>query len=183
MKPQYAIVATMLLGISICANAQTMKPGLWEIKNKMQADGKMGQDMAKAQQQMANMPPEQRKMMQDMMAKQGMTMGSEGPGTIGAKVCVTKEMVERNEIPSQREGCKQTVSARSGKTMKISFTCTNPPSNGEGQITFASPEAYTMNMIMNTAAGGKSQRVNMDAAGKWLSADCGAIKPRGVPRK
>lgn len=92
-------------------------------------------------------------------------------------------MVERNEIPSQKDGCKQTASPRSGKTVKISFTCTNPPSSGEGQITFVSPEAYTMNMTMNTVAEGKPQKVNMDAAGKWLSADCGAIKPRGMPQK
>ena len=183
MKPQYVVVATMLIAASFCASAQTMKPGLWEINNKMQVDGKMGQDMAKMQQEMANMPPEQRKMMQDMMAKQGVTVGNDGPGTIGAKVCMTKEMVERNEFPSQKDGCKHMASPRSGKTMKISFTCTNPPSSGEGQITFVNPEAYTMNMTMNTVAEGKPQKVNMDAAGKWLSADCGAIKPRGMPQK
>lgn len=183
MTPQHAIVATMLIATSFCASAQTMKPGLWEINNKMQADGKMGQDMAMAQQQIANMPPEQRKMMEEMMAKQGVAMGSGGPGAIATKVCMTKEMAERNEIPSQKDDCKQTASPRSGKTMKISFTCTNPPSSGEGQITFVSPEAYTMNMTMNTVAEGKPQRVNMDAAGKWLSTDCGAIKPRGMPQK
>jgi hypothetical protein len=160
-----------------------MKPGLWEINNKMQADGKMGQDMATMQQSMADMPPEQRKMMQEMMTKQGMTVGNDGPGTIGTKVCMTKEMVERNEFPSQKDDCKQTASPRSGKTMKISFTCTNPPSSGEGQITFVSSEAYTMNMTMNTVAEGKPRKVNMDAAGKWLSADCGAIKPRGMRQR
>lgn len=183
MKPQHTIVATLLLAASACAGAQTMKPGLWEINNKMQMDGKMGQEMARAQQEMANMPPEQRKMMQDMMAKQGVTMGKQGPGNIGMKVCMTKEMVERNEMPSQKDGCKQTTSPRSGKTMKISFTCTNPPSSGEGQITFVSPEAYTMNMTMNTVAEGRPQKMNMDASGKWLSADCGAIKPGGMPQK
>jgi len=183
MQPQHALVATILIAASACAGAQTMKPGLWETNNKMQADGKMGQDMASAQQQMANMPPEQRKMMQEMMAKQGVAMGSDGPGTIGTKVCITKEMAEKNEIPSEKGDCKQTRSPRSGKTMKIAFTCTNPPSSGEGQITFVSPEAYTMNMTMNSAAQGRPQKINMDASGKWLSADCGAIKPRGMPQK
>lgn len=183
MKPQCIVAVAMLSAASFCASAQTMKPGLWEINTKMQADGKMGQDIAKAQQRMANMPPEQRKMMQDMMAKQGVAIGNDGPGTIGTKVCMTKEMVERNEIPSQKDGCKQTASPRSGKTMRISFTCASPPSSGEGQITFVSPEAYTMNMTMNTMAEGKPQRANMDGAGKWLSADCGALKPRVMPKK
>jgi hypothetical protein len=183
MKPQWIIAAALLSAVSYCASAQTMKPGLWEINNKMQADGKMGQDMAKAQQRMASMPPEQRKMMQDMMAKQGVAIGSGGPGNIGTKVCMTKEMAERNEMPSQKDGCKQTAAPRSGNTMKISFTCTNPPSSGEGQITFVSPEAYTMNMTMTTAAGGNPQKINMDSAGKWLSADCGTLKPVVMPKK
>ena len=183
MKPQNLIAATILITTSFCASAQTMKPGLWQVDNKMQADGKMGQDMAKMQQEMASMPPEQRKMMQEMMAKQGVSVGKDGPGSIGAKVCMTKEMAERNEIPSHKDGCKQTLSSRSGNTMKISFTCTNPPANGEGQISFVSPEAYTMTMTMNTAVQGKPQKVNMDSTGKWLSADCGAIKPPGMQKK
>ncbi len=183
MKAQYILVATMLFAASFYASAQTMKPGLWEINNKMQADGKRGQDMAKMQQEMANMSPEERKMMEEMMAKHGASVGKGGPGAITTKICVTKEMAERNEISSQKEGCKQSASSRSGNTMKIAFTCTNPPSSGEGRITFVSPEAYAMNMTMNTVEDGKAQTVNMDAAGKWLSADCGAIKPRGMSQK
>jgi hypothetical protein len=183
VKPQYLVVAAMLAAAPFCASAQNMKPGLWEVNNRMQADGKLGQDMAKSQQRMAKMSPEQRKMVEQAMSKQGVSVGKDGPGTMGAKVCVTKEMAERNEMPSQNDGCKQTASPRSGNTVKISFTCTNPPSSGEGQITFAGPEAYTMNMTMSTVVEGKPQRVNMDAAGKWLSADCGAVKPRGAAKK
>jgi hypothetical protein len=183
MKPQLVLAATALIAASFCASAQSMKPGLWEVNTRTQAaSGQMQKDMAEGQRQMATMPPEQRKMVQDMMAKQGVTMGKGGPGTMGAKVCMTKEMVERNDMPSQRNDCKHVNAPRSGNTMKISFTCTNPPSSGEGQITYESPEAYTMNMTMSTVVQGKPEKVNMDASGKWLSADCGAIKPRGVPK-
>jgi hypothetical protein len=184
MKSLHVFAGMMLLAASFCAGAQVMKPGLWEINNKMQTSGgRMEQDMAQAQQQMAAMPPEQRKMMQDMMSKQGMSMGAGGPGTTSVKTCMTKEMVERNEIPAQQGGCKHTTSPRVGNTMKMSFTCANPPSRGEGQVTFASSEAYTMKMIMTTVVKGKQEKVNMDASGTWLSADCGAIKPITVPKK
>ena len=183
MNPRSVVIAAILTAASLSAGAQTMKPGLWEVDNKMRAEGKMGQEMAQMQQAMANLPPEQRKMMQDMMAKQGVALGKGGPGTIGMKVCMTKEMAEQNEVPSGNDDCKHKASPRSGNTMKISFTCTNPPSSGDGQITFVSPEAYTVNMSMNTVVEGKPQKVDMEAAGKWLSADCGAIKPRVVPRK
>ncbi len=184
MKPLYALAGTMLLATPFCAGAQTMKPGLWEINNKMHTSGgQMEQGMAQMQQQMASMPPEQRKMMQDMMARQGVSTGAGGAAAMAVKVCMTKEMAERNEIPAQQDGCKHTASPRSGNTMKMSFICTDPPSSGDGQVTFASSEAYTMKMTMNTVVQGKPEKVNMDASGKWLSADCGAIKPMASPRK
>jgi hypothetical protein len=184
VTPQRIVVAATLLAASFCAGAQTLKPGLWELSNKMQSSsGQAEQSMAKMQQQMASMPPEQRKMMEDMMAKQGVSMGAGGPGGMSLKVCMTKEMVERNDIPAQQGDCKHVTSPRSGNTMRMSFTCSNPPSSGEGTITFVSPEAYTMKMTVQTAVQGKPEKMSMDGSGKWLSADCGAIKPMAVPRK
>jgi hypothetical protein len=164
--------------------AQTLKPGLWEINNKMQSgSGQLEQGMAEMQKQMAAMPPEQRKMMQDMMAKQGVSLGAGAPGSMVAKICMTKEMAERNEVPAQQGDCKTTTSPRAGNTMKVSFVCTQPPSSGEGQVTFISPDAYTMKMAMKTTVQGKPETMTMDGGGKWLSADCGSIKPMALPRK
>jgi hypothetical protein len=161
-----------------------MKPGLWQISSSMQAGGgEMAHAMAQLKQEMASMAPEERKMMQDMMAKQGVSMGSGGDATTSVKVCMTREMAEHDEIPAQQGDCKQTISPRSGNTMKFAFTCPNPPSSGEGQVSFASSEAYTMKMVVTTAVEGKPEKVNMDASGKWLSADCGAVKPATMPKK
>jgi hypothetical protein len=174
-------VAAAALGVFACAaGAQSLKPGLWEINQKMQMSGAQGDRMAQMQQQMANMPPEQRKMMEEMMAKQGVKMGQGGPGGGGMSIqmCMTKEMAEHNEVQAQRGDCKTTQQSRSGSTMKMAFTCTNPPSSGEGEVTFASPESYHMKMMVNTQVEGKPQKMNMDATGKWLGSDCGNIKPR-----
>ena len=137
----------------------------------------LDKEMAEMQQQMATMPPEQRKMMEDMMAKQGVSMGAGGPGTMSVRICMTKEMAERDQIPAARSDCKNTVSPRSGNSMKFSFSCTNPPSSGEGQTTFLSPEHYTSRMTLNAGTRAKPEKTNMDGSGKWLSADCGAVKP------
>ena len=184
MKPHF-LLAAALAACATVAGAQSLKPGLWEITNKMQTgSGQMEQHMAQAQQQMANMPPEQRKMVEEMMARQGVKMGTAGGGGMTVKVCMTKDMVERNEMPAQQRGdCKTTQQSRSGNTMKMAFACTNPPSSGEGQITFASPEAYNMKMAVNTTVQGKPETVHMDGAGKWLGADCGDIKPIAAPKK
>lgn len=178
-----AVLGVLLLAAQI-ANAQNLKPGLWEINNKMQSgSGQLEKGMAEMQKQMAAMPPEQRKMMQDMMAKQGVARGAGGPGNILAKICMTQDMIERNELPSQQGDCKSSTSPRSGNTMKMAFTCTQPPSSGEGTVTFVSPEAYTMKMVMKSTVQGKPETMTMDGGGKWLSADCGAVKPLAPPKK
>ena len=183
MRQVFAVVA--LAALCLPAVAQSLKPGVWEITNKMQTgSGQMENAMAQMQQQMANMPPDQRKAMEEMMAKQGVKMGAGGPGGgISVKICMTKEMAERNEVPTQKGDCKTTSQARSGNTMKMAFVCTNPPSSGEGQVTFASSEAYTMKMAVNTQVNGKPEKITMDGAGKWLGADCGDLKPLGPATK
>ncbi|MGH8805402.1 MAG: DUF3617 domain-containing protein [Polaromonas sp.] len=179
MKFNTTFLATLTLAMATGAAAQTMKPGLWEINHKMQSgSGEMEKAMANMEKQMAGMPPEQRKQMQDMLAKQGMAMGQGGAGGMSVKICMTKEMAERNEMPSQQQGdCKTTQSPRSGNTMKFSYACTQPPSSGEGQITYVSDTAYTMKMATTATVRGKAEKMDMDASGKWLSADCGSIKP------
>ena len=179
-----AVLAACSLGTATHALAQSMKPGLWEMNNKIGGSPEMDKAMAEMQQQMASMPPEQRKMMQDMMAKQGVSMGAGGGGGMSAKVCITKEMAERNEMPQQNEGdCKTTMGPRLGKTQKISYVCTQPPSNGEGEITYNGPESYAMKMTTNTTARGKPEKMTIEGTGKWQAADCGAIKPIAVPKK
>jgi hypothetical protein len=136
-----------------------MKPGLWEINNKMQPSGEMEKAMAEMQKQLASMPPEQRKMMQDMMAKQGIGMGSAGaPGGHDGKICMTREMVERNESWPRRATARTRSSPRMGNTMKLSFSLHQATFKGEGQVTFVSPEAYTMKMTINTTVKGKPER-------------------------
>ena len=183
MKSTHLIAAA--LATFVCtAGAQTLKPGLWEVTHKM-SGGQMDQSMTQMQKQMASMPPEQRKMMEDMMAKQGVKPGGGTPGGgMSVKICMTKEMVERNEVPSQQGDCKTTHQTRSGGSMKFAYACGNPPSAGEGQMTFISPEAYEMKMVMTSQVHGKPDKTNMEGSGKWLGADCGKIKPvAALPKK
>lgn len=172
-----SIAATLLAVAASGASAQSMKPGLWEINNQMQMGAQMGQQMAQMQQQLAGLAPEQRRMIEEMMAKQGLKLGAGGPGAINLQVCVTPEMAARDEIPAAKGDCRNTVSPRSGNILRFSFVCTAPPSSGEGQVTFVSPEAYTMKMTVNAMAQGKAEKISLDGTGKWLAADCGSVKP------
>jgi hypothetical protein len=172
-----AVLAAACLSLS----AQTLKPGLWEISNKMQGGG-MDDAMAELQKQMAQMPPQQRKQMEAAMAQQGVKMAPGSGGGMAIQMCFTKEMVERNDVP-MGDSCTTTQNQRSGNTQKFAFTCSNPPSSGEGQVTYNGPEAYGSRMTVKTVAGGKPQVTTMEASGKWLKADCGSVKPMPLPKK
>ena len=67
--------------------------------------------------------------------------------------------------------------------MQFSYVCTKPPSSGEGQITFAGPEAYNMKMTSTTTVQGAPQKIEMQNNGRWLGGDCGTIKPLAMPKK
>ena len=183
MKLHHALVALAAGTFAVTASAQNLKPGLWEVTHKMGGSGEMGAAMAQMQKEMANMPPEQRKMMQEMVAKHGVQMGAGGPGGTSTRICMTREMVERSDVPMQQGDCRTTTQQRSGNTMKFAVKCTNPPSSGDGQVTFVSSEAYNMKMNMRTTIDGKPENVTMEGFGKWISADCGNVKPFQPPKK
>lgn len=171
--------------VAVPSSAQNMKPGLWQINHKMQSsNAQLEQAMAQMREHMANMSPEQRKAMEAMMAKHGVTMPSADPeGTIVMKMCMTKEMAAHNRVPIQHQGnCTHTQSPVVGNTMKISFQCTQPPASGEGQVTFNGDDAYALTMKITSTANGKPETVSMDATGKWLGANCGNIKPLPLPK-
>ena len=182
MKLRSTLVAAALAFGSLNTFAQTQVPGLWEHSFKMKSqDAETDKAMADMQKQMAAMPPEQRKQIEQMMASRGMSMGAQGTTV---KVCVTKEDVARKSEPQFREGCTQQVLQRTANSMKVKFECAKPqPMSGEGEMTFISDKAYTGKSTVMSQANGRAQQMTIEMAGKWLAADCGDVKPRPAPAK
>ena len=179
-----AATASILLAATFCATAQNQKPGLWEMTTQVQSGGQdMGAAMAKMQKQLESMPPEQRKMMQDMMAKQGVQMGNSGAGGVSVKICMTKDMIEQAAMAKPSEHCTHSLSPRIGNTQRFTYSCTQPPSQGQGEVTYLSPEAYTTKLTSTSSVGGKPSTMDMQSSGRWLGSDCGQIKPFKMPVK
>ncbi len=170
-------ITSCLLASSLAFAQSSTKPGLWEITSKMSSptNPQLNKQMEEAQKQMAAMPPAQRKMMEEMMAKQGVSMSPAAGGATAIKVCISPEMASRPPM-EQRQGCTYKFS-QSGSTHNFSFQCTNPPGDGEGQITFANADSYSGKMRINSMQGGKKETMDMQTTGKFLGANCGAIKP------
>ncbi|MDO9433808.1 DUF3617 domain-containing protein [Hydrogenophaga sp.] len=179
MSLSRAALLACTFAISVTAYAQSIKPGLWEMQSKMGGNAQIDQAMAEMQKQMANMPPAQRKQMEDMLAKQGVSMPSAAPaGGMSTQICISPEMAAKQDLPVQEKGnCTNTVTSRSGNVTKMKFVCTNPPSSGEGTYTFNGDTAYTMKMQMTSTQQGKPQNMSLDGSGKWLAASCGNVKP------
>jgi Protein of unknown function (DUF3617) len=174
------VISCLLAGL---AQAQTTKPGLWEVKSKMSSSSnpQLAKQMEEAQKAMANMPPAQRKMMEDMMAKQGVSMSASGDGATVLKLCISPEMAKLPPV-QQRQGCTYNTPARVGNTQKFSFQCSNPAANGEGEVTYSGSDAYNGKMRITTERNGKPETMNMETSGKFLGSDCGDIKPISLPK-
>jgi Protein of unknown function (DUF3617) len=206
-KPRHLASAIGLSLLTGAASAQTIQPGLWESSSKMQGgSGEMGKMMAQSQEKMANMSPEQRKAMEQMMSpehqkammaqmqKQMANMPPEqrkameqamaaqsnmrSDGSMAMKMCITQDMIDRkNWMPTTDGKCTHTVGTAVGNTQKFGFTCTDPASSGEGMVTFLSKTSYTSSMKINAMRNGKPESMAFESSSKFLNADCGTVKP------
>lgn len=175
----FACALLLFAGASATAQAPTrLKPGLWE--HGFQASSQGGQlaaAMREAQKALANAPPEQRKLIEQMAAQQGVSLDA-GGGKV--RLCLTPEDVARDEIPAPGEGCTQTAT-RSGDTLTVNVQCPardgQPASGGRGTVTLQGPTGYAGDFTMNGQVGGKPEQVTVKTQGRWLSADCGSVKP------
>ena len=160
------------------AQPQKLRPGLWENSVTMKSQsGQLEAAMAQMQKSMASLTPAQRKQMEQAMAQQGVSMGPSG-NTV--KVCISPEQADLDRIPPQ-EGCTQTVNRTGPNAVAMRFSCKGaqgqPPTTGEGTMTFNGPTAYTGQFKVKTTSNGKPEQIDMVQNGKWLAADCGTIKP------
>jgi len=170
--PLAALVVASLAGAA--APAQTIKPGLWQVTNKMRsANADMDQAMSALLRQMGNLPPEQRKMMADMAARQGVSMPNVGAdGAIGMEACITPEMAARQQIPTGQPGNCKSNNVATADGMNLAFTCSNPASKGEGKLRLVGDSGFTMSMNVTTSARGTPEQMQVESTGKWLGATC-----------
>ena len=167
--------ANLLFSIDIAKAAYQMRPGLWETSFTIKSeDGKMENGMNRMQAEIDKMPADQRKMMEQMMAKNNVRMS--GNATI-AKVCISKEQAKNMEIPlKDNKNCTHQVVKRTPNSVKVKFACSGEvTTKGEGEFSLNSPTSYKGNTIVDSISHGKSERIDLNQKGKWLSAECGNV--------
>jgi Tfp pilus assembly protein PilV len=161
-----------------------LKPGLWENKVlKMVIDGKdmaaqMAEMMAKREQMMASLPPDQRAKVEAMFKSNGVSQGSNG----GFKICVSPEMAKRNTPVIDKDGrCQPAKVSHSGSQTSFEVNCASNgvTSVGKGSATTAGDVITTEEDVTTTStnANGKTQVMHMETEMHYLGPDCGDVKP------
>lgn len=181
-----ALTTAMMAATSHAADAPPIKPGLWEmVTESQQLNGKDLPDpsahMARMAEQLKKMPPEMRKQMEATMKAQGLQMTPAQGGGMAMRMCMTKEMLDQDRWMKTDGQCRNLMTRRTGDTWHWKFTCTQPPSQGEGTTTMTSSEAYKSQVHMTSQQNGQAQTMDIKHRAKWLSADCGDVKPFSPP--
>ncbi|WP_374364314.1 DUF3617 domain-containing protein [Piscinibacter sp.] len=173
--PLLALPLVVLLALGSSAQAQTLQPGLWEFQHQNQSaqqpgGNAMAERMAQMREQLKNMPPESRKMLEQQMAAQGVALDGSG----GLRVCITPEQAQQAPIrEGQREGrCTYSQVSHSGNTWKGHIRCQEPASEGDFTTTLYSPEHFATEAVVTSKEHG---RMAMKTEGRRLGSDCGAL--------
>ncbi len=174
------VVGGLIGGLSAPLMAQTIKPGLWEIKQQAQLDPARQAQFDQAQKQLANLSPEQRKMVEQMMASRGVSMDVGTGGAFTLRSCVTKEQADRAMLPQASGKCEHDIQ-RSGQVMTGRFRCTEPTSEGSTELVFQGEDRYTTKTEVRTERGGKTELLRSTGEARWLGSDCGNLKPTPSP--
>lgn len=170
------LVLSVLSGSFFMANAHAagkMKPGLWEMR--------MQSDAIKA---MPKMPPEQI----EQMKKMGIKMPTMQDGAMKNTVCISKEMAEQNHpaaMQKNQPGCKPQNIVQNGNEYAMELLCDSPELKGLGTVRGSFNGSDSMRSTYDFKGTSHNHPVtqHMETTGKWLSADCGQIKPASTYQK
>lgn len=161
------VMLSMLSVATFASAAGPARPGLWEMTVK-----------SDAMKHMPKIPAEQ----MEQMRKLGITIPQMQDGAMVTKVCISKQMAERDQPPfmaQSQAGCQPRNYHHSGSSYALDIVCDGPMMKGEGKAkgTFSSPESFASTYDFKGSAQGRPVNQHQEASGKWLSADCGSVKP------
>jgi hypothetical protein len=150
-------------GFAMQGSVPPIKMGLWEMTNNTTttATGKMA----------------------DAMAQSGQPLGK--PSTLSMKVCLTSETWENALANQPRAGCTKSDLVMTSKQYSLTITCSFGANTMTAKVNniIDSPEALhgTVHLVSSSPNGQMTS--DGTGTGKFLSSDCGDVKPLGTIRR
>jgi hypothetical protein len=155
-----------------------MKEGLWETTVTHSPSGMGGGMPADA---LAQLPPEQRAKVEEMMKQKGMSMNG---NTTVVKNCVTKEKIEKGMAfaAANQENCTRTVVSSSGAHFEVKYHCDGTKKDdkatidGTTTVDVNGDSTKGKTHAVSTTSDGHTMTMDMTFTSKYLGPSCGDIK-------
>jgi hypothetical protein len=167
-------LAAFLIIPSLPTWALDILPGLGEITPRgVHLGGQTLPDLGAVLAHLENLPPEQRQNMLDTLSQRGVQLAGRG-----VRVCLSEEQVRRRDLPmyDAQNGCTQTYTERSEQLWTFSFQC--PDVAGQGEARLLSEREFITTLDSQFKAGAMlPDSGRLETHARWLSSDCGTLKP------
>jgi len=164
---------------AVAASAADIKPfdvkmGLWETTSTSEVAGAPAMP-AIPKEKLDQLPPEQRARI-DAMLK-----GRNAQST-STRSCLTRESLSRALNFSHDDACKTTLVSSTSSKQEIHMECARDTAKSTGDITIEridAEHAKGTGVVQSTMQGGRSMSMKLSFTSKWISSDCGDVKPLG----
>lgn len=175
-----AVVALLALALPLsgaAAPSRAVQPGLWEIKVSLETvDSEPARRKYEALKKIwQNLKPEERKKVEATVPRPGV------PLLQTHRVCITAEQAREGPAFSgveEDEDCRTEYGEAKGGRIPAKMTCEEQPLSAVGEVVFAGPKGWSMNMRTTMRAQGEPPTESvMRTESRWLSSDCGSVKP------
>ncbi len=173
------VLSSLAFAVAAPPPVPPTKVGLWEVRMAV-LDANGHEVAAPEQAALAKMSPEARARMAEAMKARGVSL----PDANGAtKVCLTKALFDSGSWQqlASDTGCTTSYSTQSAATWKWHSSCTTLKSESDGETVFSSAEHYKTKVTTTTSVTGTAKTSTRILEGKWISADCGDVKPLTPP--
>jgi hypothetical protein len=170
-------VGVLLLGPAACWGAGPafdVKPGLWEITNTIQMSGMPPIP------NLDQMPPEQRARVEAAMKNM-----AGNPITNTTKSCVTKAGIEDAIAQANSQhgnSCSPKLVSATASRVELDVSCSQAGSDmkstGKMVIERTDSEHFKGTGSITTTGGHRSMDMKWSSVGKFVSSDCGDVKPK-----
>lgn len=115
------------------------------------------------------------------VARQMKMSGTPGSRTHTSRMCMSQAEVDSSTPPhidQDATGCATKVVSATANSMSSQTVCDgNMKGTGTMKITYTGDAAYAGAYDFNGTLAGNPTRMSTTFKGKWLKADCGAVKP------
>jgi hypothetical protein len=186
MRTFLIVGVTALFPLASVGFASDIKPfdaktGLWEGTSTMEREGMPAMPPIQIPpEKLAQMPPEQRAKVEEMIKSRS---NLNGPQTTTSRSCLTRESFEKGmamgEAREASSCTRQIVSSTSSRT-EIHFECapaSGAKSSGDIVMERVDSEHMKGQMISKSVYKDRPINIKMTFSSKWISSDCGDVKP------